>query len=138
MDQHTPQVIFQVLMARMPEFIAAVSQEAAHALQQSRLAKIGYQQALQQASIIFVQSLCRADLTEEAVNQPVVFDLPDDETDAIAIQTFLFSKRHFATNVHHYAMDVERFYLEHYKTSFNISRVNVSVSPTGIIVNLAK
>lgn len=135
MDQHTPQVIFQVLMARMPEFVAAVSQDITMALQQSRLAKIGYQQALQQASIIFVQSLCRADLSADAVGQPIIFDLPEDETDNIPIQTFVFSKRHFATNVHHYAIDVERFYVETYK-SMNISRANVSVSPTGIVINL--
>lgn len=135
MDQHTPQVIFQVLMARMPEFVAAVSQEITMALQQSRLAKIGYQQALQQASIIFVQSLCRADLSADAVGQPIIFDLPEDETDNIPIQTFVFSKRHFATNVHHYAIDVERFYVETYK-SMNVSRANVSVSPTGIVINL--
>ena len=105
------------------------------ALQQSRLAKIGYQQALQQASIIFVQSLCRADLSADAVGQPIIFDLPEDETDNIPIQTFVFSKRHFATNVHHYAIDVERFYVETYK-SMNVSRANVSVSPTGIVINL--
>ena len=135
MDQHTPQVIFQVLMARMPEFVAAVSQEITMALQQSRLAKIGYQQALQQASIIFVQSLCRADLSADAVGQPIIYYLPEDETDNIPIQTFVFSKRHFATNVHHYAIDVERFYVETYK-SMNVSRANVSVSPTGIVINL--
>ena len=137
MDPHTAQVIFQVLMSRTPEFLLAVSQEAAHMLHQDRLAKITYQQALQQASVAFVNSLCRTDLTAETAFNPIVFPLPEDETDLIAAQNFNFSKRHFATNVHRYALDVERFYREQYK-DLNIARVTVMLSEAGLTITLVK
>ncbi len=137
MDPHTAQVIFQVLMARLPEYMSIMAQEIANVLHQDRVAKMGYQQALQQAGLLFVQSLFRADLTAENAFQPLMFALPDDESDAIHIQTFAFSKRHFATNVHRYAADVERYYREQYK-ALDVARVTVMVTDTGVTVTLFK
>jgi hypothetical protein len=134
---HTAQVIFQVLMTRMPEFAAAVSQEVAVVLHQDRLAKFSYQQALQQAGSMFVQSLFRHDLTEETAFTPIIVPLPEDETDTIRIQNFGFSKRHFATNVQRYAGDVERFYLETYK-DLNVSAVVIMITNEGLSIALKK
>jgi hypothetical protein len=135
MDQHTAQVIFQVLMARAPEFLAGVSKEVAVALQQDRLNKITYQQALQQASCIFVQSLCRTDLTAETAFEPLVFELPANETDVIAVEWFEFSKRHFANNVFRYAPEVNRFYIQQYK-DLQVGSVGFQVNETGIVLTL--
>lgn len=134
---HTAQVIFQVLMTRMPEFVSAVSQEVAVVLHQDRLAKFSYQQALQQAGNIFVQSLFFHDLTEETAFTPILIPLPEDETDTIRIQNFGFSKRHFATNVQRYAADVERFYMETYK-SLNVASVAIMITSDGLCINLNK
>lgn len=135
MDQHTAHVIFQVLMARTPEFLANVSKEVAMALQQDRLNKITYQQALQQASALFVQSLCRPDLTEATLWEPLHFELPANETDVIAVEWFEFSKRHFANNVFRYAPEVERFYTQQYKDA-KVARVTVQVDEVGIHITL--
>lgn len=137
MDPHAAQVIFQVLMARVPEFLGLVSQEIAHVLHQDRIAKIGYQQALQQASVLFVESLCVDNLTQDAVFKPIIISLPMDETDIIPMNTFSFSKRHFATNVHRYAADVERFYRQKY-AEFGVDRVSTMVTDAGITITLSK
>jgi len=122
-------------MARTPEFLAAVSKEVAVALHNDRLAKITYQQALQQASNLFVQSLCRTDLTAETAFAPLLFELPANETDVIAVEWFEFSKRHFANNVFRYAPEVERFYVNHYK-ELNVTRVTVQINENGLILTL--
>lgn len=137
MDPHTSQVIFQVLMARLPEYMSIMSQEIAHVLHQDRLAKMSYQQALQQASAQFVQSLCRDDLTPDNVFTPLNIDLPLDSSDTISVHNFNFSKRHFATNVHRYAAEVERFYKEQYK-ALGVSRVTVLVTDAKITITPLK